>query len=1251
MARKANLTEVIRELFALSGNQCAFPGCSHRLINEDGTYIAQICHIEAANPRGQRYNSAQTDDERRAASNLLLFCHEHHKVTDDEKKYPAPELKEMKKEHEAKYRNAPGTIEDNVLQKLTNDLQVQLNGLMEISTDTNSAVHSLHQNMQDVKDMMQQLTAQSLTDNDKLYIAELEAIKKLRKQGKINTVIEMLLQYKERNWSNLSPETKYKVIANLANSYLSINKKKEYSAVTKELESIPFETADSLSLRLLGFAVVEDNEGFDAFFDKAILLAKDNINLWIAFIQRHQRTKTSKEILSKIPSTVSESGNIIFHIGLLLIEEGRKKEGLALLRKAASKLDPTEEKFSDTNSIIATYLMQDLVHPHKVLFKSHTEEEKRDLEEARVLFTESWDHVKNTELAPSKWGLIMNRGVVNNVTGRTNEALADFQKAYDLSDEYLPYKNLLMTQFELGNYSEAEKLLEKTSFAKVLPQEEVEINETFKARLLILQGKFKDGIELLSSLLKRNTGDDRDLELYCMIVATCLRHNALEEAKIYDDEMIAAFPNDPNGYLFSGFIHLKLDKGKSLNDFDKAASLLTDTSPVNHYSELASGYSALEEYEKAIPYFERIVDLSVYNDFTRGLVYALYQSGELEKALQLAEKLYIENNTEPFLAEVISNIYDETKRYDEAIKITQNFQDRATGNVRDFFSFRAAKIYSHRKDWENVRKMATQVQDLTRIPMNDIFILSFLLVKSGEKSKGMEIAYEARNKFFDNSEAHLKYISLSTGSGDKHDDLFPTEIGVDCAVSVITEDGKEETYLITDKNSRGENVLKPSDDFAIKLFGRLVGDELTLKKGFGIDYKVTITVIMTIYVQAFRESLRLFETRFAGMHGVVVGRANPGQPNDQIEQVVRDSTLSGNAFQKQVYDIYNKRVATIGVLAGLFKRNIVKQWMALVTSLDVQIFSYSDNELPQLEQSVNNGTPVVLDITCLLTNFFFLPETILFAISNKDLYVTQSTIDELQEFHDELEIHVEDGILSMGYQDGRMVAHSITREDVMKQRQKISDIIQWCTQNTQIKVPFDLIRIRRKDRQRTSELFGDCFYDSGLLAKELNATVISDDDTFKNVLRSEYQISSYSTIQLAIWEAQKEHISNDFLEQLLVNCILGNYIFLPLNSGILWKVFDIAGFQIRKPFTTAIIGLNIMVPQMLTSVISSFFKKLYLETGLTLTREQTVLAVLSQVSQRPDFLQIKKMLLINLQRDLRLMQPAIESIIQILKYF
>lgn len=36
----------------------------YSLVDDDGGFIAQICHIQAASPKGQRFNSDMTDEER-----------------------------------------------------------------------------------------------------------------------------------------------------------------------------------------------------------------------------------------------------------------------------------------------------------------------------------------------------------------------------------------------------------------------------------------------------------------------------------------------------------------------------------------------------------------------------------------------------------------------------------------------------------------------------------------------------------------------------------------------------------------------------------------------------------------------------------------------------------------------------------------------------------------------------------------------------------------------------------------------------------------------------------------------------------------------------------------------------------------------------------------------------------------------------------------------------------------------------------
>lgn len=99
--------EVLRELFLKSGNLCAFPNCDHLMMNAEGVFIGQVCHIEAASEEGQRFNPSMTNEERRAFSNLMLMCYPHHQETNDVTKYPVARLKQMKEDHERRF-SSPG---------------------------------------------------------------------------------------------------------------------------------------------------------------------------------------------------------------------------------------------------------------------------------------------------------------------------------------------------------------------------------------------------------------------------------------------------------------------------------------------------------------------------------------------------------------------------------------------------------------------------------------------------------------------------------------------------------------------------------------------------------------------------------------------------------------------------------------------------------------------------------------------------------------------------------------------------------------------------------------------------------------------------------------------------------------------------------------------------------------------------------------------------------------------------------------
>jgi hypothetical protein len=73
------------------------------MIDLAGHFVGQLCHIEAAEPGGERFNRFMTNERRRAFENLMLMCYGHHVITNDVEQYSVSKLKDMKANHEAMF--------------------------------------------------------------------------------------------------------------------------------------------------------------------------------------------------------------------------------------------------------------------------------------------------------------------------------------------------------------------------------------------------------------------------------------------------------------------------------------------------------------------------------------------------------------------------------------------------------------------------------------------------------------------------------------------------------------------------------------------------------------------------------------------------------------------------------------------------------------------------------------------------------------------------------------------------------------------------------------------------------------------------------------------------------------------------------------------------------------------------------------------------------------------------------------------
>lgn len=127
MARKTPTPSTVKNLFALSGNVCANPDCGNTL-TKDEVVIGEICHIEAAETGGPRYNPNSNDEYRRSFDNLILLCESCHKVIDNRvDDYSTSTITEWKKNHEQSVKSGSFKVGDGLVKKSIKKFEAQNN--------------------------------------------------------------------------------------------------------------------------------------------------------------------------------------------------------------------------------------------------------------------------------------------------------------------------------------------------------------------------------------------------------------------------------------------------------------------------------------------------------------------------------------------------------------------------------------------------------------------------------------------------------------------------------------------------------------------------------------------------------------------------------------------------------------------------------------------------------------------------------------------------------------------------------------------------------------------------------------------------------------------------------------------------------------------------------------------------------------------------------------------------------------------
>jgi hypothetical protein len=261
------------------------------------------------------------------------------------------------------------------------------------------------------------------------------------------------------------------------------------------------------------------------------------------------------------------------------------------------------------------------------------------------------------------------------------------------------------------------------------------------------------------------------------------------------------------------------------------------------------------------------------------------------------------------------------------------------------------------------------------------------------------------------------------------------------------------------------------------------------------------------------------------------------------------------------------------------------------------------------------------------------------------LYITQSTIDEIQQFYEELDQFSKTGRKAIGYENGGVVLHQLTQDEIMTHQLRLNGLLEWCQQNTKITAPAKA-DTDWKQRDERTQVLGKATYDTILLAGEIGGTVYSDDGVIVTEVLSINNVTGFSSFDVASHFHFNKQLSDAEFDTCYGHMILANYISLPGTAKQIWNAFNSCGFQIIKPFTTAVKSFSILLPDFAANRTAEFLKMLW----VNLTSEST-LFIFNEIAGRKDSHTVFPLLRLAFRQEFFLLPIQLKAVLELLNAF
>jgi hypothetical protein len=1003
------------------------------------------------------------------------------------------------------------------------------------------------------------------------YNSELNHVRDLLNSFEVDKALVNLEELKNRIWNVSSDQIKFRILSNIGSANLFINKHQEAAKYFIEAYQYNKDEEKASSNLSLAYFVLEK---YAKSRDFALKVLQKNPTNYVAFSMLIQSQiqlgeKNLEEVVKNIPNEVKNSSEVYSMLSFQAWKqndiEGAKKYG-----EIALNLDKMNNPEIKTN--LAITLLESLFKQQSIVFGLQISlETKKTLKSIVNLLSEAWEKIKGKDLAKYKSFWLVNRAKAYRLLNNLSYAEEDINLAlyyepdnpeYIFEKAIISFENNNLNYFP-NNREKIEKIFEKIPQSVLLLAEVISLNDIEESIKILL--KYLDGKDFNLKVNK---------EALRLLINLLLRNKDYKEAKTYVEKLISN--NNLDGIdktIISKFYRLSGNDVKA-NEYIKDARNLLKNKTVTYREklEISNELFYRKNYSEAEKILKNILDVSLNNELTHKIIYCYYKIGDYKNALGICEALTSNYGPIEFVSEIQSEIYEETGSPNKALKIYKKYIAKFPDDIN--IKIKKARIDYILKNYSSVKKFLGKIEIINNLSLEQNMFISSLCIQTGLYEKALYLLYETRRKYYNQSNAHLQYISLFLVKGKYLDDIFKkfkndrVEENAAVLIKTVQENIEPKWYIVENRQKieRRFGEINLQDSFVKKMIGKKTGDTFEIKKDDILNKKYKIVKIENKYIHAYNESISEFENLFPEAKGLF--RINIGTPKtkETFDSGIQKILEINEKYKNQVEEIeklYKNKGISIGCFAKLIGRDIYDVWSVLANkkNLGIACCFGTSKEQENALNILNGNIYLVVDIISLLTIVILdLKETIVANYANR-LIVSRSTVALIENIINEKEELFSEGYIILSKENDKYIRHEVTKKEIKKQINFLKGILIWISKKFNIMPCTEGLEINFNKKRKLDKFLGKSFIDTILIAKKTNYILFSDDLFLGLIAKNDFNVDGVWTQILLLNLLNLGKIKKETYIDKTISLIKYNYNYITFNAGILAKSLERANFE------------------------------------------------------------------------------------------